>query len=228
MSLKLDEVPAPVWAHLSDIRPHFRRFGPRIRGFDYLVLSNLTPLRPSPVIIWSCFQQIFSSSPVWFSSLAGSSIALDGRGAKRAGARLHSRLVNAVCRYRLGAGHFGCAIRNGNLDRGLDSWFSNRTKAIINNTTAVANAYLSEHREGLRRDVLMMARDLTRASEVLMEDTRRSQNFITAQAALRSMPQRSLSNAMAPLCWLLPTIWTFCRTCRRMRLLMPPIMAIQC
>ena len=36
---------------------------------------------------------------------------------------------------------------------------------------------------------LMMARDLTRASEVLMEDTRRSQNFITAQAALRSMPQ---------------------------------------
>ena len=46
-----------------------------------------------------------------------------------------------------------------------------------------------EHREGLRRDVLMMARDLTRAAEVLMEDTRRPQNFITAQAALRSMPQ---------------------------------------
>ena len=75
------------------------------------------------------------------------------------------------------------------LDRGLDSWFSKRTKAIINNTTAVANAYLSEHREGLRRDVLMMALDLTRAADVMRGDTRRSRNFIKAQAALRSMPQ---------------------------------------
>ncbi len=156
----------------------------------YLVLSNLTPLRPSPVIIWSLLStNIFIVTGLVF-IIGWQIIALRrARRAKRAGARLHSRLVTLFAVIASVPAILVALFATVTLDRGLDSWFSNRTKAIINNTTAVATAYLSEHREGLRRDVLMMARDLTRASEVLIEDTRRSQNFITAQAALRSMPQ---------------------------------------
>lgn len=158
--------------------------------FTYLVLSNLTPLRPSPVIIWSLLStNIFIVTGLVF-IIGWQLVAINrARRAKRAGAKLHSRLVTLFAVIASVPAILVAIFATVTLDRGLDSWFSNRTKAIINNTTAVANAYLSEHREGLRRDVLMMARDLTRAAEVLMEDTRRSQNFITAQAALRSMPQ---------------------------------------
>ena len=158
--------------------------------FTYLVLSNLTPFRPSPVIIWSLLStNIFIVTGLVF-IIGWQLVAINrARRAKRAGAKLHSRLVTLFAVIASVPAILVAIFATVTLDRGLDSWFSNRTKAIINNTTAVADAYLSEHREGLRRDVLMMARDLTRAAEVLNQDTRRSQNFITAQAALRSMPQ---------------------------------------
>lgn len=156
----------------------------------YLILSNLTPLRPNPAIIWSLLStNIFIVTGLVF-IIGWQLISINrARRAKRAGAKLHSRLVTLFAVIASVPAILVAIFATVTLDRGLDSWFSKRTKAIINNTTAVANAYLSEHREGLRRDVLMMALDLTRAADVMRGDTRRSRNFIKAQAALRSMPQ---------------------------------------
>ena len=80
------------------------------------------------------------------------------------------------------------------LDRGLDYWFSTRTKTIIENTTAVANAYLAEQREGLRRDMNIMARDLSSARDVFQSDRRRFRRYLEAQAALRDIQQALLIN----------------------------------
>ena len=68
------------------------------------------------------------------------------------------------------------------LDRGLDYWFSTRTKTIIENTTAVANAYLADQRESLRYDLNIMTRDLSKASEVYKTDRRRFARYLEAQA----------------------------------------------
>ena len=100
----------------------------------YLVLSNLTPLRPSPVIIWSLLStNIFIVTGLVF-IIGWQLIALRrARRAKRAGARLHSRLVTLFAVIASVPAILVALFATVTLDRGLDSWFSNRTKAIINN-----------------------------------------------------------------------------------------------
>jgi two-component system nitrogen regulation sensor histidine kinase NtrY len=156
----------------------------------YLVLSNVTPLRPSTKVIWSLLSlNIFI--------VAGLLLVISwqllrlrrARLAGRAGALLHGRLVSLFAVIAAVPAILVAVFAIVTFDRGLDSWFSDRTKSIINNTTAVANAYVSEHRLNLRRDVSMMVNDLSRAASFYESDPRRFQKFLAAQAGLRSVPQ---------------------------------------
>src|SRR5579862_1765678 len=45
---------------------------------------------------------------------------------------------------------------------GLESWFSDKVSTAINESLAVAEAYLHEHQQTIRTDVLAMANDLNR------------------------------------------------------------------
>jgi two-component system nitrogen regulation sensor histidine kinase NtrY len=73
------------------------------------------------------------------------------------------------------------------LDRGLDRFFSTRTRAMIEQSMIVANAYVSEHAEAIRGDLLAMAYDLGRAKSVFDTDRDQFQKIITAQAAGRNL-----------------------------------------
>ena len=53
------------------------------------------------------------------------------------------------------------------LDRGLDHWFSVRTKSIIQNSIDVATAYLQEHGQVIRTDTLGMAKDIDEAVDLV-------------------------------------------------------------
>ena len=109
--------------------------------FTYLVLSNLTPLRPSPVIIWSLLSTNIFIVTGLVLIIGWQLVAINrARRAKRAGAKLHSRLVTLFAVIASIPAILVAIFATVTLDRGLDSWFSNRTKAIIYNTTAVANA----------------------------------------------------------------------------------------
>jgi two-component system nitrogen regulation sensor histidine kinase NtrY len=73
------------------------------------------------------------------------------------------------------------------LDRGLDRFFSTRTRAMIEQSLIVANAYVSEHAEAIRGDLLAMAYDLGRAKSIFDQDRDQFQKIISAQAAGRSL-----------------------------------------
>ena len=90
----LTKFPAPVWAHLSDIRPSFSPFGPRIRGFDLSCLVKFDAIASQPGHhLVAAFNDIFIVTGLVF-IIGWQLIALRrARRAKRAGARLHSRLV---------------------------------------------------------------------------------------------------------------------------------------
>ncbi len=45
---------------------------------------------------------------------------------------------------------------------GVQSWFSERVRTALDESLAVAEAYLDEHRNAIRADVLAMADDLNR------------------------------------------------------------------
>ena len=115
--------------------------------FTYLVLSNLTPLRPSPVIIWSLLStNIFIVTGLVF-IIGWQLVAINrARRAKRAGAKLHSRLVTLFAVIASVPAILVAIFATVTLDRGLDSWCASRAKARNIDTTAVANVYLTEHR----------------------------------------------------------------------------------
>jgi len=80
------------------------------------------------------------------------------------------------------------------LDRGLDRFFSTRTRAMIEQSMIVANAYVTEHAEAIRGDLLAMAYDLSRAKSIFDSDRDQFQKIISAQAAGRGLSAAILLN----------------------------------
>jgi two-component system nitrogen regulation sensor histidine kinase NtrY len=74
------------------------------------------------------------------------------------------------------------------LDRGLDRLFSTRTRAVIANSLAVSEAYVNEHAQMIRGDILAMANDVGRAKPLFDQERDRFRQFLTAQASIRGLP----------------------------------------
>ncbi|MFO1067245.1 MAG: PAS domain-containing sensor histidine kinase [Geminicoccaceae bacterium] len=106
-----------------------------------------------------------------------------------AGSRLHTRLV-ALFGLVASAPAIVVAIFSiVFLSNGLEAWFSDRVKTSLENSLAVAEAYLKEHREVIRADALAMAADLNRDSDLLMENPEQLRQLVNAQAVLRSLSE---------------------------------------
>src|SRR6516225_562972 len=72
---------------------------------------------------------------------------------------------------------------------GVESWFSDRVRTAITESLAVAEAYLHEHQQAIRADVLAMANDLNRDSVQLALNPQHLQQVVSAQAALRGLAE---------------------------------------
>jgi len=105
-----------------------------------------------------------------------------------AGARLHVRIVGLFSVIAAVPAILVAIIASITLDRGLDRWFSTRTQAVIANSLTVAQAYLREHGEMIRGDILAMAIDVSRAKPLFDQDRTRFRQFLNAQASIRGLP----------------------------------------
>src|ERR1700731_415180 len=70
---------------------------------------------------------------------------------------------------------------------GVESWFSDRVRTAISESLAVAEAYLHEHQQAIRADVLAMANDLNRDAMKLSLNPQHLEQVVSAQAALRGL-----------------------------------------
>jgi two-component system nitrogen regulation sensor histidine kinase NtrY len=75
-----------------------------------------------------------------------------------------------------------------NLDRGLDRLFLIRTRAVMENSVIVSQAYLNEHERSIQAETNFMAVDVARAKPQFDQDLDRFRQFFTTQALLRNMP----------------------------------------
>ncbi|MCK5496184.1 MAG: PAS domain-containing sensor histidine kinase, partial [Hyphomicrobiaceae bacterium] len=105
-----------------------------------------------------------------------------------AGARLHVRIVSLFSIIAVLPAILLAVFASLSLDRGLDHWFSKRTKSIVKNSVDVATAYLNEHGQVIRADVISMASDLDAAVKLIRTDPQKFGRFLTAQATIRSIP----------------------------------------
>ena len=72
---------------------------------------------------------------------------------------------------------------------GVESWFSDKVRTAISESQAVAEAYLHEHQQAIRADVLAMANDLNRDALKLALNPQHLEQVVSAQAALRGLTE---------------------------------------
>jgi two-component system nitrogen regulation sensor histidine kinase NtrY len=154
----------------------------------YLILTGLTPIPPSnDVVVGVLFVNglvILAMTGVIAWQLFGLWRAWRN---KVAGTRLHVRVVALFSIIAALPAILLAVAATTTFSRSIDSWFSVRTRQIIEHSLDVANAYLEEHGQVLRNDVVNMAKDLDGAPENVRADPQQLRQLVLVQAGLRDL-----------------------------------------
>ncbi|MBJ3774723.1 sensor histidine kinase NtrY-like [Acuticoccus mangrovi] len=161
----------------------------------FLILTGLTPIEPTSRVITIALVINAILVLALLTGVAYEAVKLlKARSARRAGARLHMRIVALFSVMAVMPAALVAVVATLTLSRGLDRWFEDRTHAIVENSVAVADAYVGEHARVLRSDLVAMARDVDRAKPIYDYEPTRFDGFLQTQAGLRQLPSAFLLN----------------------------------
>ena len=137
----------------------------------FIVLADLTPISPTHYVVVS----LLLANAATVLLLLGIIVrevwqVVQARRSGRAAARLHVRIVGLFSIIAAAPAILVAIVASVTLDRGLDRLFSTRTRAAIENSLFVAEAYLREHAQIVRSDIMVMAFDITRTKPVFDQD----------------------------------------------------------
>ncbi len=172
-----------------------RRIGPIAVGIallsalaTFLVLSGLTPFLPTHDLVVSLLLVNAAAALVLVLVIAREVWAIvQARRRGRAAARLHVRIVGLFAVIAAVPAILVAIVASITLDRGLDRFFSTRTRAVIQNSLSVSEAYLREHGQMIRGDIVAMATDLSRAKTLFDSDRERFRQLLSTQATVRGL-----------------------------------------
>lgn len=175
----------------------------------FLVVTGHTPIAPTHEVVVAvlginavlCILLlgliVWEIWPLWTAHRQGS-----------AAARLHGRIVAMFCAVAAVPAIVVAIISSLILSGGLDRWFSERTRAIVDNAATVARAYLTENATILRNDTLAMAQDIVRAQFAFGNEPERMRHFFNGQANLRGLPIAFLMRRDRSVIMRAETAWT--------------------
>jgi two-component system nitrogen regulation sensor histidine kinase NtrY len=162
----------------------------------YAVLTGLTPIRPAHDVVVTMLRINGVLIAAMVAIVAWQIFGLwRARRRQAAGAGLHVRIVGLFSIVALTPAILLAVFASISLDRGLDQWFSARTKSIIKDSVDVANAYLNEHGKIIRSDLVGMARELESGSQLLQENRDGFEHYAAALAVERRIPFAYLVNS---------------------------------
>ena len=164
----------------------------------FVVLADLTPITPTHEVVVTLL--LINAATVFL--LVGIIahevwLVVQARRRGRAAARLHVQIVGLFAVIAAVPAILVAVVASVTLDRGLDRLFSTRTRAIIENSLTVADAYLQEHAQLIRGDIMAMSFDVTRAKPLFDSERERFKQFFTAQARVRGLSAAMLIGADA-------------------------------
>ena len=154
----------------------------------FVVLAGLTPITPTHNVVVTL---LLVNAVTVFLLLA--IIArevwqiVQARRSGRAAARLHVRIVGLFAIIAAVPAILVAIVASVTLDRGLDRLFSTRTRAVIQNSLIVADAYLRDHAQITRSDIMVLSFDVARAKPLFDEDRERMRQYLTVQANVRGL-----------------------------------------
>src|SRR5471032_3096337 len=177
----------------SSKRGEMRTLGPISVGLallsafvTFIVLADLTPIPPTHYVVVT----LLLANAATVLLLLGLIVrevwqVVQARRSGRAAARLHVRIVGLFSIIAAAPAILVAIVASVTLDRGLDRLFSTRTRAAIENSLIVAEAYLRDHAQIVRSDIMVMSFDIARTKPLFDQDPDKLRQFLTFQAAVR-------------------------------------------
>ncbi|CTQ42350.1 sensor histidine kinase NtrY-like [Roseibium aggregatum] len=157
-------------------------------GVTFVILMGLTSIDPTREVIMVAMTINGALAAILVGVIAFEILKLwQARRRGRAAARLHVRVVALFSVVAAVPAVLMAILAAITLDRGLDRWFEDRTRQIIDNALTVAQAYLQEHARVLRGDLIAMTNDIDRAKAVYEFEPTRFDQFFATQVSLRGI-----------------------------------------
>ena len=195
MSVEQAATADPALAGSSGRRGETRILGPLAVGaallsafVTFVVLADLTPISPTHYVVVT----LLLANAATVLLLLGIIVrevwqVVQARRSGRAAARLHIRIVGLFSIIAAAPAIMVAIVASVTLDRGLDRLFATRTRAAIENSLIVAEAYLRDHAQIARSDIMVMAFDIARSKAVFDQDPEKLRQFLTFQASVRGL-----------------------------------------
>jgi two-component system nitrogen regulation sensor histidine kinase NtrY len=155
----------------------------------FLVLIGLTPISPTPDVVFTAMMvngALVAFLVLVIAWVVGSLVVARSRG--QAGAALHIRIVALFSLVAVLPAALLAVTASITLDRGLDNWFSTRTRAIVDSSLSLAQAFAEQQAVLLRADILGAKFELERASSLHKDDPARFAVFLNSLAADHNLP----------------------------------------
>ena len=160
-----------------------------VAAATFFILMGMTPIAPTQYVVVTVL--LVNGALVLFLVLViGWEIAslVMARRRRRAAARLHIRIVALFSVVAATPAILVAVVASVTLDRGLDNWFSTSTRAIVDNSATIAQAFIDQQVELLDRDIIGLQGELEQARSLLIDDPDRFQNFLASNAEARALP----------------------------------------
>ena len=154
----------------------------------FIVLADFTPLSPTHDVVVSLLAANAATVVLLLAVIVRDVWqVVQARRTGRAAARLHVRIVGIFSLIAAAPAILVAIVASVTLDRGLDRLFSTRTRSAIENSLIVAEAYLRDHAQIVRSDIMVMGYDIARNKSVFDQDPDKLRQFLTFQAQTRGL-----------------------------------------
>ena len=154
----------------------------------FLQLTGLTPIKTTSAVVQDLLYinlgLVFLMGALIFGQISN---LFWERRKGTAGAGLHLRMIALFSLVALIPAVLVAVFATVTLNRGLDTWFSERTRAIVETASTVADAYLTNASEATRTDTANISADLVQQLSVFNNDRPTFLRRVARHAALRNL-----------------------------------------
>ncbi|MBX3569275.1 MAG: PAS domain-containing sensor histidine kinase [Rhizobiaceae bacterium] len=163
-------------------------------ALSFAILIGVTPIAPDDTVTLATIIGINAALVIVLIGLLVRELrrVLAARAHGKAASRLHVRIVAMFSIVAAIPAIVVAVIASITLDVGLDRWFEIRTKAIINSSLSIAEAYVQENARNLQGTTLSMAYDLSNARTLYNLDRTGFRDFMSQQAVGRALAHAAL------------------------------------
>src|SRR5690606_17741397 len=148
---------------------------------SFLIMTGATDIEPTPEV-WTVTWIVNGLLVLMVVALVLTEalLLLQARMRGEAGAGLQIRMVTMFAAVAAIPAAIVAVVATISLNQGLDQWFSERTRTMVESSRLVARSYMLEHAQVLRDDIIWVAEELEQAHSTFDTDRERFERILTA------------------------------------------------